>query len=51
MSTVMVRLACTRGKDTFGLTLQARNTKHALVLAKRLLDGSGYSVHPLTNKA
>lgn len=50
MNTSLIRLACTRGTDTFGLTILARNVRHALVLAKRLLAESGYTAHPLPSK-
>lgn len=46
MDLVLIRLACKRGTDTFGLTLLAKNTRHALNKAKMLLEGSGYSVYP-----
>lgn len=36
-------LVCVRGREVFGLSLWAYNTKHALKLAKSLLAGSGYN--------
>jgi hypothetical protein len=47
----LFHLACTRGADTFGLSITAWNVKQALKRAKEMLDGSGYSVYPLPNKA
>lgn len=43
-------LACVRGVDTFGLTIQADSIKAALSRAKKMLVDSGYTAYPLRNK-
>lgn len=42
----MIELVCVRGKEVFGLTLAAKDTKEALARARALLRESGYAAHP-----
>jgi hypothetical protein len=44
---VLVRLVCKRGDDLFGLAIYAANKRHAVSKARKLLEGSGYSVYPM----
>ena len=44
----LVRLVCKRNdKELFGLAIYASSVRHALAKAKKLLEGSGYSVYPM----
>lgn len=47
MDLIHIRLACVRGADTFGLTILAKNIRHALSKAKHYLEGSGYMIYPI----
>lgn len=45
------KVVCSRGgKETFGLSVLAFNHSHALTLAKRMMEGSGYSVYSIPTK-
>lgn len=39
-------LVCVRGKETFGLSLWAKDTKEALHGARLMLRDTRYAVHP-----
>lgn len=40
-------LVCVRGRETFGLTLCAKDIKEAMARARAMVRESGYAVHPV----
>ena len=47
----LVRLVCKRGnEELFGLAIYATKTRHAMSIARKLLEGSGYSAYPLDGR-
>jgi hypothetical protein len=46
MQMEMFELVCVRGKEVFGLSLWAKDTKEALAKARAMVRESGYAVHP-----
>ena len=44
--TTLHDLVCVRGKETFGLSLWAKDIKEALARARATVRESGYAVHP-----
>lgn len=42
----LFNLIAVKGKDTFGLSVWAKNIKDALSSGRRMLTNSGYAIHP-----